>query len=54
VDVDGDVVARRLMLWGDRGEIRERSAQWTLDLLRRRLAEGVAPTEPAAAGATRG
>lgn len=44
-DVEGDVTARRLMLWGDREEIRERSAQWTLDLLRQRLASIVAPTE---------
>lgn len=36
-DVDGDVETRLLRLWGDRGEIRERSAQWTLDLLRKRL-----------------
>ena len=37
VDIDGEVAARLLRLWGDRGEIRDRSAQWTLDLLRTRL-----------------
>ena len=53
-DIDGDVTARRLMLWGDRAEIRERSAQWTLDLLRQCLpANSVAPTE-SPVGATNG
>jgi nicotinamide-nucleotide amidase len=37
-DVEGDVESRMLRLWGDRDEIRQRSAQWTLDLLRLRLA----------------
>ena len=32
-----DVDARLLKLWGDRDEIRQRSAQWTLGLLRERL-----------------
>jgi nicotinamide-nucleotide amidase len=36
-DIDGDVHTQLLRLWGDREEIRQRSAQWTLDLLRRRL-----------------
>jgi nicotinamide-nucleotide amidase len=36
-DVDGPVEARLLRLWGDRYEIRERAAQWTLEFLRRRL-----------------
>ena len=36
-DVQGDVGARLLKLWGDRDEIRQRSAQWTLGLLRERL-----------------
>lgn len=36
-DVDGAVEARMLRLWGDRYEIRERAAQWTLDFLRCRL-----------------
>jgi nicotinamide mononucleotide (NMN) deamidase PncC len=38
-DVDGAVEAHLLRLWGDRYEIRERAAQWTLDFLRRRLNE---------------
>lgn len=41
-DVDGELTARLLKLWGDRAEIRERSAQWTLDLLRRRLSSPTA------------
>lgn len=36
-DVDGEVQTQLLKLWGDREEIRQRSAQWTMDLLRRRL-----------------
>lgn len=36
-DVDGTVEARRLRLIGDRAEIRQRAAQSTLDMLRRRL-----------------
>ena len=36
-DVEGDVQPRLLRLWGDRDEIRQRSAQWTLELLRQRL-----------------
>ena len=36
-DVNGDVHSRLLKLWGDRDEIRQRSAQWTLALLRERL-----------------
>jgi len=36
-DVDGVVEAQLLRLWGDRHEIRERAAQWTLEFLRRRL-----------------
>ena len=36
-DVNGDVHSRLLKLWGDRDEIRQRSAQWTLGLLRERL-----------------
>jgi nicotinamide-nucleotide amidase len=40
-DVQGQVQARLLRLWGDRDEIRQRSAQWTLEMLRGRLrAEG--------------
>jgi nicotinamide-nucleotide amidase len=37
VDVEGDVQTQLLRLWGDREEIRARSAQWTLELLRQRL-----------------
>jgi nicotinamide-nucleotide amidase len=36
-DVNGDVSSRLLRMWGDREEIRQRSAQWTLALLRERL-----------------
>lgn len=36
-DVQGDVQARLLRLWGDREEIRQRSAQWTMEMLRQRL-----------------
>jgi nicotinamide-nucleotide amidase len=38
-DVDGAVEARLLRLWGDRYEVRERAAQWTLEFLRRRLTD---------------
>jgi nicotinamide-nucleotide amidase len=52
VDVDGDVSTQRHHLWGDRGEIRERAAQYTLDLLRvRLLANHIAPRGPAASAA---
>lgn len=37
VDLEGDVQPRLLRLWGDRDEIRQRAAQWTLELLRQRL-----------------
>jgi len=37
LDIEGDVQPRLLRLWGDRDEIRQRSAQWTLELLRQRL-----------------
>jgi nicotinamide-nucleotide amidase len=36
-DVNGEVHSRLLKLWGDRDEIRQRAAQWTLALLRERL-----------------
>jgi nicotinamide-nucleotide amidase len=36
-DVNGTVHARLLKLWGDRDEIRQRAAQWTLDLIRQIL-----------------
>ncbi len=38
LDFKGKVEARLLNLWGDRTEIRQRAAQWALDLLRRTLA----------------
>jgi nicotinamide-nucleotide amidase len=37
VDVNGDTQTRLLRMWGDREEIRQRSAQWTMELLRKRL-----------------
>lgn len=37
IDVQGAVTTRELRLWGDREEIRQRSAQWTLELLRHAL-----------------
>lgn len=36
-DIEGRIEARQLKLWGDREEIRERSAQWTMELLRQGL-----------------
>jgi nicotinamide-nucleotide amidase len=36
-DVEGTVDARLHKLWGDRDEIRQRAAQWTMELLRHRL-----------------
>jgi nicotinamide-nucleotide amidase len=36
-DVEGDVRAQQLRLWGNREEVRARAAQWTLELLRQRL-----------------
>lgn len=40
LDVDGTVEATRVVLSGDRDEVRRRAAQAALDLLRRRLAPG--------------
>jgi PncC family amidohydrolase len=37
-DIDGDASAALHHMWGDRDEIRQRAAQWTLELLRLRLA----------------
>jgi nicotinamide-nucleotide amidase len=52
VDVDGNVATQRHHLWGDRGEIRERAAQYTLDLLRvQLLANHAAPTGAAGSAA---
>jgi nicotinamide-nucleotide amidase len=36
-DIKGDVQARMLRLWGGREEVRQRAAQWTLELVRRTL-----------------
>jgi nicotinamide-nucleotide amidase len=40
-DIEGAVEARQLKLWGDREEIRERSAQWLMEFLRKGLGSGV-------------
>ncbi len=40
VDVDGEVTTQMHRLWGSRAEIRDRAAQWTLDMLRGRLLAG--------------
>ncbi|HEY4218529.1 MAG TPA: competence/damage-inducible protein A [Gemmatimonadaceae bacterium] len=45
VDVEGTVESRQLKLWGDRDEIRQRSAQWTMDLLRLQLEPNRQPQE---------
>jgi nicotinamide-nucleotide amidase len=42
LDVNGDVETRMARLWGGRDEIRQRSAQWLLEMLRRKLN----PAEP--------
>jgi nicotinamide-nucleotide amidase len=39
VDVEGHVKTALHRMWGDRGDIRERAAQWTLEVLRLRLIE---------------
>jgi PncC family amidohydrolase len=51
VDVDGDVATQRHHLWGDRSEIRERAAQYTLDLLRARLLTNHGASSSPTAGA---
>jgi nicotinamide-nucleotide amidase len=38
-DVNGEVHTRLLRLWGDRDEIRQRSAQWAMELLRKKLTD---------------
>lgn len=43
VDIEGHAQAQLLRLWGDRDEVRQRSAQWTLDLLRRTLVSSERP-----------
>jgi nicotinamide-nucleotide amidase len=52
-DVDGEARTAGLRLWGDREEIRRRSAQALLDLARRALLAREAGRSPAAAGASR-
>lgn len=37
VDTNGDTQPRLLRMWGDRDEIRQRAAQWTMEMLRQRL-----------------
>ena len=36
-DIEGQIESRQLKLWGDRDEIRQRSAQWTMEMLRHGL-----------------
>jgi nicotinamide-nucleotide amidase len=36
-DVNGEVETRLFKLWGGRDEVRQRAAQWTMELVRRRL-----------------
>ena len=38
-DVQGDVRTALHRMWGDREDIRQRAAQWTMEMLRRRLLE---------------
>jgi nicotinamide-nucleotide amidase len=52
VDVDGEVTTQLHHLWGDRSEIRERAAQYTLDQLRVRLLSNSAAPAGHAARAT--
>jgi nicotinamide-nucleotide amidase len=39
-DVSGDVETKLVRLWGDRDDIRQRSAQWLLEMLRKKLNPG--------------
>jgi len=39
VDIDGRARAALHRMWGDRGDIRERAAQWTLEMLRLALVD---------------
>jgi nicotinamide-nucleotide amidase len=52
VDIDGEVTARLFRMWGDRTEIRERSAQWAMELLRQRLAPPTKATAESSAVAS--
>ncbi len=54
VDIEGQSEAQLLRLWGDREEVRQRSAQWTLDLVRRRLSSPRLPLEPHVSAKTAG
>jgi nicotinamide-nucleotide amidase len=47
-DLEGVVESRRLRLIGDRAEVRQRAAQATLEMVRRRILFGTALTEPTA------
>jgi PncC family amidohydrolase len=42
-DVEGDVQTRLLRLWGGRDEVRQRSAQWLMEMVRRRLLRSESP-----------
>jgi competence/damage-inducible protein CinA C-terminal domain len=42
-DVGGEVQTALHRMWGDREDIRQRAAQWTMEMLRRRLLEARAP-----------
>jgi nicotinamide-nucleotide amidase len=42
-DVGSDVQTALHRMWGDREDIRQRAAQWTMEMLRRRLVEARAP-----------
>lgn len=53
-DIEGQSEASLLRLWGDRDEVRQRSAQWTLDLLRRRLSSPKLPVQPHVSAKTAG
>ena len=53
-DIEGQSEASQLRLWGDRDEVRQRSAQWTLDLLRRRLSSPRLPAQPHVSAKTAG
>jgi len=39
-DIAGDVQTRLLRLWGGREEVRQRAAQWMMELVRRSLSGG--------------
>jgi nicotinamide-nucleotide amidase len=37
INVDGDIQTRMLRLWGGREEVRQRAAQWAMEMLRQKL-----------------